>query len=175
MPHSFRSHRPHSAESNFPIYVPPESCLQDVRIPAVKLFKQRIHLASAAFSSNSSRAVPPGTRGISSFSSGFSSFRHPHRISREGFRISLNQIRRILPAGRARFRKGKYSRSMVLSDFGRDGISADYIVPAPSGEFCIRSLSSSRSYTREEYRLPRRDAESAVVHRQKQHADILRT
>jgi len=165
-------------KSRFPICLRRNPRLRMCRIPAVKLFKQRIHLALCRLSKLLQKQCLPGTRHFQFFLRIFLFFDIPHRDLREEFSDFVNQIRRILRlAGRARFRKGKVQ---PLRWFCQISVEMEFLLihrlPRRRGEFCIRALqllavilrknTASRVVTRNQ----------PVVHTdEKQHTDILQT
>ena len=151
-------------KGSLPIRLRRNPRLRMCRIPAVKLFKQRIHLALCRLSKLFLRI--------------FFFFDIPHQNFREEFPDFIDQIRRILRlAGRARFRKGKVQPLRRLRQIS---VEMEFLLihrlPRRRGEFCIRALQLLAVILRENTASRVVTRNQPVVHTdEKQHTDILQT
>ena len=165
-------------KGSLPIRLRRNPRLRMCRIPAVKLFKQRIHLALCRLSKLLQKQCLPGTRHFQFFLRIFFFFDIPHQNFREEFPDFIDQIRRILRlAGRARFRKGKVQPLRRLRQIS---VEMEFLLihrlPRRRGEFCIRALQLLAVILRENTASRVVTRNQPVVHTdEKQHTDILQT
>ena len=163
MPHSFRLHRPHSAETPLFDTSPPEFPPPDVPHTSGKAPQTADRSLPPPLFQAPPETVPPGTRHFQLFLRLFFFSISRTGISGKSFRISLIRYDGFCASPDApAFRKGKVQPlRRFSSDFGRDGISADTSSPAPSGTVSHPPVPAPRGHIPRECRRPRRGAESA--------------